>query len=324
MKISCSIFSCLLTCASIPLSAQVNLGSVNLGSKTSTTVTVTIANAGTLANLSVVTGGSANLDFTNAGSGTCSDGTPYAANATCTVQVSFSPKYPGTRIGAVVLFDGNGNVMTTNYLQGMGLAPKTSFQPATQSIGNRGTNQGIFSPAALAEDASGNLYVGDGEYYCCGPGPGGATIYGYVEENGTDLTGNPLDFIPQIFSPEGIAADGAGNVYITSTSDYAELVMEPNGSLNPILNATNGVLAVDGAGNLYSRCSTGVCKETLQTDGSYIATTIASEISSTSLAVDGSGDVFIPAGSLYKFTPHERRLHAEHSQKRHNLVGGCG
>src|SRR5579859_4957815 len=47
MKQFSFIFSCLVACASTSLSAQVNLGSADVGNNTTTTVTATITHAGT-------------------------------------------------------------------------------------------------------------------------------------------------------------------------------------------------------------------------------------------------------------------------------------
>lgn len=140
--------------------AQTNFGSIALGSSSNATVTLTIATAGTLSSISVVTQGVPALDFTNAGGGTCSTGTAYAAQATCTVIVTFSPAAAGTREGAVVLADSSG-VMATGYLEGTGQAPQTAFLPGVVS-----TVAGGFDPSSyavgtvnLAADAGGNVFV---------------------------------------------------------------------------------------------------------------------------------------------------------------------
>ncbi len=116
------------TILSLTATAQTNLGSVNIGSSTTSTVTVTLPSAATLTSIAVVTQGAPNLDFTNAGGGTCATGTPYAANVTCTVQVTFAPRFAGTRYGAVVLSNTSG-VVATAYLQGTGAGPQATFTP---------------------------------------------------------------------------------------------------------------------------------------------------------------------------------------------------
>src|ERR1700722_7320529 len=66
--------------------------------------------------------GSPNLDFADAGGDSCAINQSYAANATCTVNVSFVPRFAGTRYGAVVLSDASG-VLATLFVEGTGLGP---------------------------------------------------------------------------------------------------------------------------------------------------------------------------------------------------------
>jgi hypothetical protein len=103
----------------VPVGAQTNFGPVDLGGSATDTVTVPIASAGTLSSIAVVTQGAPDLDFTSAAGGTCSSGIAYAANDSCTLNVTFAPKVAGVRYGAVVLADQRG-VMGTDYLQGTG------------------------------------------------------------------------------------------------------------------------------------------------------------------------------------------------------------
>src|SRR5580704_10367393 len=91
--------------------AQANLGSVKVGSVTTDSVTVTMTATGTLGTISVRTMGAEDLDFTNAGGGTCAAGTVYSTGSFCTVRVEFKPRLAGQRRGAVVLLDQNNSVI---------------------------------------------------------------------------------------------------------------------------------------------------------------------------------------------------------------------
>jgi hypothetical protein len=95
-----------------------------VGSSVTTPVTVTVTTAGVLGSISARMMGAENLDFTNAGGGSCTVGTSYAVNTTCTVNVGFAPKLAGQRRGAVVLLDASGNVLGTEYVQGTGNGPQ--------------------------------------------------------------------------------------------------------------------------------------------------------------------------------------------------------
>ena len=77
----------------------------------------------------ILTTGAANLDFKNAGTGTCGPST----YSTCTVDVTFTPTAPGLRSGAVVLEDLSGNVLSTVYINGIGQGPAIAYSPFTQT-----------------------------------------------------------------------------------------------------------------------------------------------------------------------------------------------
>ena len=116
----------------LPLTAQVSLGSVRLGATASAAVALTLPTAATLGNIQVLTEGVPDLDYTLASGGSCTPGNSYAANETCTVEAEFAPRYPGVRSGAVVLFDNSGNVLATAYLVGIGSGPQTTFSGGSE------------------------------------------------------------------------------------------------------------------------------------------------------------------------------------------------
>src|SRR6202035_3952139 len=77
--------------------------------------------AGAVANVEVLTMGAAGLDFAgNAGASTC-PAANLSASQTCAESVTFTPAYPGVRLGAVVLLDGNNNVLGMTYLSATGV-----------------------------------------------------------------------------------------------------------------------------------------------------------------------------------------------------------
>ena len=75
----------------IPLHG-VSFPSINVGSSESATLTFTIWSGGAIGTPVVLTQGATGLDFTDAGTGTCTTingaGNPYNNNATCTVNVT--------------------------------------------------------------------------------------------------------------------------------------------------------------------------------------------------------------------------------------------
>ncbi|MGB7548833.1 MAG: hypothetical protein WBM14_13870, partial [Terracidiphilus sp.] len=118
----------------------------------------TFDTAGRLGSTAVLTQGATGLDFADVGTGTCSANTAYTAGETCTINVTFTPRFSGSRYGAAVLKDSNGNVVATGYVQGTGVGPQVNFLPGTESTV---VSSGLYNPYAVAVDASDNVYIAD-------------------------------------------------------------------------------------------------------------------------------------------------------------------
>src|SRR5882762_2445051 len=83
-------------------------------------VAVAIQTAGTLGTIRVLTQGEPNLDFAESTPGTCVVSDTYLSG-TCTVNVSFTPKFPGASKGAILLLDQGGQTMAIQILSGTGI-----------------------------------------------------------------------------------------------------------------------------------------------------------------------------------------------------------
>jgi sugar lactone lactonase YvrE len=269
-------------------SSSGNFGTVNVGSTSGTPISIifTFDTAGTLGSTAVVTQGAPNLDFTNAGTGTCKAGAAYTVGESCTVDVSFNPKFAGTRYGAAELLDGSGNVLATGYVQGTGVGPQVNFLPGTQSTVFTAGPANLYG---IAIDGNGNIYLVDASNNRVlkqTPSAGGYTQS--VVISGLD-------------NPEGLALDGAGNIYVSNTfggtvlkytpaaSGYSQSVVSPMDARYP------EALAVDGSGNVYVVDNTGnrVLKETLS-NGVYTESTVGTNLYyPTAVAVDSAGNVYI-------------------------------
>jgi streptogramin lyase len=149
--------------ASAPLTVNPSFAAVNIGSPSPMAMTVTfvipsgLPGSGMLASPLVFTQGATGLDFTDATTGSCIAGMNYSSGITCTVNVTFTPKYAGMRYGAVVLKDSLGTILATNYITGAGTGPQVNFQPASQiKLGG-----GFGNPFGAAVDGSGNLIIAD-------------------------------------------------------------------------------------------------------------------------------------------------------------------
>jgi sugar lactone lactonase YvrE len=298
----------------------VNFGSVNVGS-TSPAIPLlfTFDTGGTLGGRLVLTQGLAGLDFAEAGTGSCSEGTAYAAGDTCTIDVIFRPRFAGTRYGAAVLQSGAGNPIATGYLYGTGLGPQTIFLPGTRAL----LDSGLANPYGLAADAGGNIFFADS-------GPDSLYNLGNVYEE--KLSGGFYSRIliaSGLMKPTGVAVDGSGIVYVAAGSalylykqtlfdgSYSQTVIETD------LTDLTGI-AVDRSGNLYliSSALGDVHKETLQADGSYTETAVGSGISDpTGVAVDGSGNIYITdarQGEVYREAP---QANGSYIQIAHGIAG---
>ena len=265
-----------------------NFGSVSVGAPSAKiSLTFTFDGGGSIAAPVVVTQGIAGLDFADAGTGSCdTNGTSfvYGANATCTVDVIFTPKFAGTRYGAAVLMSSTGSVIATGYVQGTGVGPQVSFPPGTQSSVLTAAATSFYG---IAMDGSGNLYVAD---------YGNGRI---LKETLSAGSYYQSILVSGLSNPNGIAVDGAGNVYIADT--FSGLVLKETPAGDTYTESTvAGVfapeaLALDGSGNLYIVTSSGssLLKETLS-NGSYSESTVVNGLYlAEAVAVDGTGNIYI-------------------------------
>ncbi|MGC2635776.1 MAG: hypothetical protein WA294_01255 [Acidobacteriaceae bacterium] len=262
--------------------------------------------------VAVLTQGAPGLDFTDAGTGTCTtngSSHSYSAGDACTVNVTFTPRFAGTRYGAVILYDTSGNEIASNYILGTGAGPQIAFSPAQQAVVMAGgmPESGEYFGAAV--DGNGNIYL--------------AYTYGLVlKETLSDGTYTPSLVGTGLVEALGVVVDGGGNVYISDNGNHRLLkeTPSPHGYVQSTVGDPNQyapiAIAVDGSGNLYysemgpvnggQGYAMSVLKDTLS-GGVYVESSVANGISAYNaqfLAVDGSGDVFIPNGNdLLKETP---------------------
>jgi sugar lactone lactonase YvrE len=284
----------------VPLWAQVSFGNVTLGASSTQTVTFTFTSPDTLTGVEVLTQGTTGLDFTDAATGTCT-ATSYSAGQSCTVDVAFAPIAPGLRMGAVVLTDSSGPVMTT-YISGIGIAPQLVFDAGVQST----VGTGLTLPVAAVPDARGNVYIGDGANLITVPADGG-----------------PQSTVDYGSTIQGLAIDGAGNLYFST--DTVQGVLEiPRGCTSASctfeivaggLGSVAAGLAIDGAGAVYAAeyHDNQVVKIPQGCASSACVTVIADSTPALGglndpegLAIDASGNLYIAdtgGGRIVKIPP---------------------
>jgi Bacterial Ig-like domain (group 2)/NHL repeat len=233
--------------------ANQNFGSEAIGStSTAKTFSFSVAAGTTVGSIGVVTQGAPNLDFTSATGGTCT-ATTYATAATCTVNVTFKPKFAGLRMGAVVFFSAAGNtgtVLGEVPIYGTGTGPQIAYSPGAvvNILSELGGSSVV--PNGTVEDGFGNVVIsdlnGNGVVRVSPGGHGWTEIY-------PSANGIPLNY------PAGLAVDGVGNLFIANQGGASVLEIQAgDGTAIAIQPAVDGTglnqpagVAVDAAGDLF-------------------------------------------------------------------------
>jgi sugar lactone lactonase YvrE len=117
--------------------------------------------------------------------------------------------------------------------------------PASQAL--------LINPRALVFDAGGNLLLTDSSAHMVRR----ITPAGIIQRvSGTGVGGHTGDGGPAIaaedWTPWGLAADSAGNIYIGDTGSYTVRMVSPSGIIQTLLSDVYATgLLVDGSGNLW-------------------------------------------------------------------------
>jgi len=245
--------------------------------------------------IQVFTTGLPNLDFKEAGTGTCTPGTTYQAGSSCTVDFTFTPSAVGNRHGVVQLSDTSGTPITgaVTYISGIGKGSLVTF-PSSSAATTLPTS-GSIGPAVA--DAAGNLF--------------------YVNTSNQTLNENvaATGQIRQLASgvqayPWSMAIDGAGNIFAGNISVVEEFVAANNYAMTTFgsssLSSPAG-LVLDSKGNVFA---TDFVYQNVQEfspiNGYSTSTVISSGYSEAfSLAMDGNDNLFVQdaaAGTIYELT----------------------
>jgi hypothetical protein len=324
------------------------------------TVTVTASVAGTVQTVEVLTQGAAGLDFAAATTGTSSCSTAVlTVSQTCTQQVTFKPTAPGLRTGAVVLLNAGGSVLGVAYLSGTGqgglgvLAPGLLTVVAGEYSVYTGTGDGLLAnaaqlylPTSVAVDGAGNLFIADSLHHrlrmvcskvppafvtsCAGPG-----YIVTVAGNGNPSfagDGGPAANAT-LSSPNGVAVDGAGNIYIADTGNGVIRMISTNSGListfagngsgsfgyggdgtsatsaQVLFNQPTGV-SVDRAGNVYIADTANHRIRRVAYDTGYIATVAGNGYIAGNGDGGYNGDAMLATASQLNY-PHAVAFDAE-------------
>lgn len=248
-------------------------------------VTITFSAPGSISSVSVYTGGALHQDFQLADNGDCSTSVPYAVSQSCTMHVTFTPRYPGQRQGAVVMRDASNAVLGTGNVSQVGSGPLGVFTPGVintvagnsnwlyRGDGSPATSSSIFLPYGVAVDAVGNMFIADSSnnrIRRVDAGTGIISTYAGNGNSGPFGDGGPAT-AASLSTPTSITLDAAGNVYFADSGNNAiRRIDGTTGTITTVagtlgssgvggdgglathahLNSPNGV-ALDGRGKLY-------------------------------------------------------------------------
>lgn len=235
--------------------AQTMFAPQNVGTTSAAkSITVKATSIGQVASVQVLTLGTQGLDFQSAAKSPCSTANFAAVGDTCTQSVDFSPTTPGVRAGAVVLLDSSSSVLGTAYLSGTGLAglgvlsaPNMityagvyrSYSSTTDGIPADLAN--LHEPTSLAFDGAGNSYIADSLHERIRKVTAATGLISTVVGNGAaTYTGdNGLATNATVNDPQGVAVDGAGNLYIADSG---------NNVIRKVIAATGIITTFAGTG----------------------------------------------------------------------------
>ena len=260
---------------------------VNVGSSLTQTVPVTVPLNSTVdtTKVEVLTLGSAGLDFTEAVGGAACTG------QTCNVSVNFSPKYPGLRSGAVVLFDSSNDLLATQLIYGTGESSLSVMEAGALSTvagnghltddsgsGNLAVNAAIHFPLGTTLDGLGDLYYtdsGNNVIRMVDPSGNLTTVAGTLGVSGVSPNGTSAASA-ELNTPSSIVIDGAGNLYFAdSGNETIREVVKASGLIYTVAG-TSGTLGYTGDGGAATSAtlniSSGFAGLALDTSGNlYIA-----------------------------------------------------
>ncbi|MCL2659119.1 MAG: putative Ig domain-containing protein, partial [Acidobacteriaceae bacterium] len=242
----------------------VDFGAVPVATTTSPTVQLTFAfTAGGKIGyppMQVLTMGAAYRDFTEDWDneylipGTCANGYytsySYSAGETCTMNITFTPKFAGPRNGAVNLAAAdNTTVIATALVHGIGTGPQAVFNaPLPVTLPTLGASGEFSRPYDVAVNGNGDIFVAD-------EGHGAVKK---ISVGCPTCAATTLSTSGDFSVPSSVAVDGAGNIYVADQDKHAVKMIAagctgtcPSITLNSDSTIVPIGVTVDGSGNVY-------------------------------------------------------------------------
>ncbi len=233
-------------------------------------VTLVMRASGRAASPLALSGGITGLDFAVSGPGTCAAGLPVSIGQTCTLNVIFTPLYPGVRQGAAQLLSSDGQtVLASTPLSGIGQGGLPVLVPGTINTvagdgqwiyhgdGVLATSAPVFLPNGLAVDGAANLFFSDSSNNRVRRVDAKTGLISTVAGNGNaGYSGdNGLATQAEVNSPTGLVLDGAGNLYIAdSANNLIRRVDAVTGAITTVAG-TPGTTGYTGDGGLAANAT---------------------------------------------------------------------
>jgi uncharacterized protein (TIGR03437 family) len=138
--------------------------------------------------------------------------------------------------------------------------------------GGRAVNAELIQPRGVAVDSAGNTYVSDAYYQQVFQISSSGTISVFA---GNGLPGFSGDGGPatsaELYNPQDLAVDSAGNVYIADLSNSRIRKVTPSGTISTVAEVAGPVgVDVDGNGNLYVTLQASQVVRMISPNGSII------------------------------------------------------
>ncbi len=220
-----------------PLAAQAVLikGTTAVGSSAApVNVPVQLPQGGTIGSVQVMGQGIAGVDFVSNG-GSCQAGASFLPNTSCSLSVVFTPGSPGIREGAVVVLDGNKNLLGSQTISGSATGSVGVFVPGTINTvagdstwvydgdGRLATGTAIFLPFGVAVDAAGDIIIADSSNNRIRRVDGKAGTISTIAGDGSVGFGGDggLATGASLNNPTSVVLDPAGNIFFTDQANNA-------------------------------------------------------------------------------------------------------
>ncbi len=162
-----------------------------------------------------------------------------AAGSTCTVNVTFAPKFAGARSGAVQIVDNSGNVLASTAIYGTGTASAIAYSPSTTVT----LASGFSTPEGVAVDGAGNVFITDSR---------NSAVKEIVAE-GDYTTVRTLN--SDFNFPFGVAVDGEGNVFVADSRNNAVKEIVAEGGYTTVLTLGSGFSSPTGISTSFVEVS---------------------------------------------------------------------